>query len=171
MKILNYFGRKVIDNVTSVSGTCGMTISAGSDYVEIQRKKLNEAELRSLEDISSDEVWKPVRRSDGAANLMNKETGEYLSPEWFNWCGYMYDGISVVRNNNNKYNYLKDDGSLILDKWYDDCQEFTEKSINGSNKVMLGKVIRDKVVDGKRVSLYRYVARDGNFLGDWKLAR
>ena len=132
-----------------------------ADYVEIQRKKLNEAEIRSLEDIASDEVWAPVRRPDGSANLRNRDTGEYLSPEWFNWCGNMEDGISVVRNNDNKYNYLLNNGTLMLDDWYDDCEEFRDGT---------GRVARDEVVDGGLRTLYNHVDRNGNFLGEWEPA-
>ena len=132
-----------------------------ADYVEIQKKKLNEERERELRDIMGDLSWEPVREGS-KMNLMNKETGEYLSPEWFNWCGYMYDGISVVRNDDGKYNYLKDNGELLLDDWYDDCEEF---------KGDKGRVIHDEVSDGDYRVFANYVDRDGNFLGDWDLVR
>lgn len=132
-----------------------------ADYVEIQKKKLNEERERELRDIMGDLSWEPVR-GGSKMNLMNKETGEYLSPEWFNWCGYMYDGISVVRNDDGKYNYLKDNGELLLDDWYDDCEEF---------KGDKGRVIHDEISDGGYRVFANYVDRDGNFLGDWKLVR
>lgn len=132
-----------------------------ADYVEIQKKKLNEERERELRDIMGDLSWEPVRKGS-KMNLMNKETGEYLSPEWFNWCGYMYDGISVVRNDDGKYNYLKDNGELLLDDWYDDCEEF---------KGDKGRVMHDEISDGEYRVFANYVDRDGNFLGDWKLAR
>ena len=132
-----------------------------ADYVEIQKKKLNEERERELRDIIGDLSWEPVRKGS-KMNLMNKETGEYLSPEWFNWCGYMYDGISVVRNDDGKYNYLKDNGELLLDDWYDDCEEF---------KGDKGRVMHDEIADGEYHVFANYVDRDGNFLGDWKLAK
>lgn len=132
-----------------------------ADYVEIQKKKLNEERERELRDIMGDLSWEPVREGS-KMNLMNKETGEYLSPEWFNWCGYMYDGISVVRNDDGKYNYLKDNGELLLDEWYDDCEEFK------GNK---GRVMHDEIADGEYHVFCNYVDRDGNFLGDWEIAR
>lgn len=134
---------------------------AFADYVEIQKKKLNEERERELRDIMGDLSWEPVREGS-KMNLMNKETGEYLSPEWFNWCGYMYDGISVVRNDDGKYNYLKDNGELLLDDWYDDCEEFKD------NK---GRVMHDEVANGEYRVFANYVDRDGNFLGDWEIAR
>ena len=132
-----------------------------ADYVEIQKKKLNEERERELKDIMGDISWEPIRKGT-KMNLVNKETGEYLSPEWFNWCGYMYDGISVVRNDDGKYNYLKDNGELILDDWYDDCEEFK------GNK---GRVMHDEISDGEYRVFCNYVDRDGNFLGDWEIAR
>ena len=127
-----------------------------ADYVEIQKKKLNEERERELRDIMGDLSWEPVRKGS-KMNLYNKETGEYLSPEWFNWCGYMYDGISVVRNNDGKYNYLKNDGTLLLDDWYDDCEEFKDGR---------GRIAHDEGDD----IYFTYVDSDGNFVDNWKLA-
>lgn len=131
-----------------------------ADYVMIQKKKLDEAKERELKSIESDIAWEPVR-VQGKMNLKNKETGEYLSPEWFNWCGYMEEGISVVRNNDGKYNYLKNDGTLLLDEWYDDVEEF-----RGGK----GRIVRDEVYDGEYQVFFNYVDRNGNILGDWKMA-
>ena len=131
-----------------------------ADYVEIQKKKLNEIRERELKDIEGDLLWEPVREGS-KMNLFNKETGEYLSPEWFNWCGYMDDGLSIVRNDESKYNYLKNDGTLLLDDWYDDVEEF-----NGGK----GRIVHDEIVDGQYQVFYNYVDRNGNLLDDWKLA-
>lgn len=131
-----------------------------ADYVEIQKKKLNEARERELKDIMGDLSWEPVRK-DSKMNLYNKATGEFLSPEWFNWCGYMDEGISVVRNDEGKYNYLKNDGTLLLDDWYDDAEEFRDGK---------GRIVHDEIKDGEYLMFYNYVDRSGNFLDDWKLA-
>lgn len=131
-----------------------------ADYVMIQKKKLDEAKERELKDIESDAAWEPVR-VNGEMNLKNKKTGEYLSPEWFNWCGYMDEGISVVRNNDGKYNYLKNDGSLLLDDWYDDVEEF-----RGGK----GRIVHDEIYDGEYQVYFNYVDRNGNILGKWELA-
>jgi hypothetical protein len=132
-----------------------------ADYVMIQKKKLNEAKERELKDIESDDAGEPVR-GQGKMNLKNKETGDYLSPEWFNWCGYMDEGISVVRNDEGKYNYLKNDGTLLLDEWYDDVEEF-----RGGK----GRIVHDEVYDGEYQVFFNYVDRNGNILGDWEMAR
>ena len=131
-----------------------------ADYVMIQKKKLDEAKERELRDIEGDIKWEPVR-VQGKMNLKNKETGEFLSPEWFNWCGYMDEGISVVRNDEGKYNYLKNDGTLLLDEWYDDVEEF-----RGGK----GKIVHDEVYDGEYQVYFNYVDRNGKLLGNWELA-
>lgn len=133
-----------------------------ADYAYIQKKKLNEAEIRSLEDLERDDVWKPIRRGDGKMNQENKNTGEYLSPEWFNWCGYMENGICVVRNDHGKYNYLLNDGTLLLDDWYDDCEEFRHGK---------GRVVKDIVKDGKYIVLQTFVDASGNFLQEWEISK
>ena len=130
-----------------------------ADYVMIQKKKLDEAKERELKDIENDIAWEPVR-VQGKMNLINKETGEYLSPEWFNWCGYMDEGISVVRNDDGKYNYLKNDGTLLLDEWYDDVEEFRDGK---------GRIVRDEVYDGEYQVFFNYVDRNGNIIGNWTL--
>ena len=132
-----------------------------ADYVEIQKRKLNEEKERSLEDIENDINWEPVREGS-QMNLKNKITGEYLSPEWFNWCGYMDEGISVVRNDDGKYNYLKNDGTLLLNDWYDDVEEFSKGR---------GRVIHDEIENGELQIFCNYVNRNGEFLGDWELVK
>jgi hypothetical protein len=128
-----------------------------ADYVEIQKKKLNEErEMRALEDIENDLAWERVSRNRGTEmNFMNKNTGDLLSPEWFNWCGDMYDGIAVVKNNEGDYNYLKSDGSLMFPEWYYDCEEFVDGK---------GRVIRNGE-EGREVN---FVDRNGKFLGEWE---
>ena len=131
-----------------------------ADYVEIQRKKLNEERERDLKDIESDLVWEPVRFSDGTANLKNKETGDLLyAGEDLTWCGNMEEGISVVRNEAGKYNYLKNDGTLLLDDWYDDVDAF-----QGGK----GKITHDEIENGEYCVYINYVDRSGKILGEWE---
>lgn len=133
-----------------------------ADYVEIQKRKLNENMQREVEKEYHEEddlIWEPVRKN-GKMNLMNKETGEFLSGEWFNWCGYMDEGISIVRNDFGKYNYLKNDGTLLLDDWYDDCEEFKDGK---------GRIVYDEIIDGEYQVFVNYVDRNGNILGDWEV--
>ena len=135
-----------------------------ADYVEIQKKKINENMALEMSDNGGefeDLDWEPVRKGD-KMNLVNKNTGEYLSPEWYNWCGYMDEGISVVRNDEGKYNYLKKDGTLLLDDWYDDVEEFQ----NGK-----GRIVHDEISNGEYIVYFNYVDRNGNILGDWEISR
>lgn len=131
-----------------------------ADYVEIKKKKLDENLWREYDEMD-DLKWEPVRK-EAKMNLQNTETGEYLSGQWFNWCGYMKDGISVVRDENGKYNYLKNDGTFLLDDWYDDCEEFH----NGK-----GRVVKDIVENGEYMVFYTYVDSSGNFLQEWEMTK
>ena len=74
----------------------------------------------------------------------------------------MNDGISVVRNDDGKYNYLKKDGTLLLDDWYDDCEEFKDGK---------GRVLHDEISEGEYHVFANYVDRNGNFLEDWEVVR
>ena len=136
-----------------------------ADYVEIQKKKLNEAMFREMSDeggMFNDLDWEPVRDEHGYANLKNKETGEllYAGEPPLIWCGYLDDGIAIVKNEEGKYNYLKNDGTLLLDDWYDDVQEF---------KGGKARIVQDEIYDGEYLVYVNYVDREGNILGDWEL--
>lgn len=74
----------------------------------------------------------------------------------------MNDGISVVRNDEGKYNYLKDSGELLLDDWYDDCEEF----VHGK-----GRIVHDEIENGDYHTFVNYVDKNGDILGDWELSR
>ena len=128
-----------------------------ADYVEIKKKRVDEnvwLERDEMDDLK----WKPVHKG-GLMNLKNKETGEYLSDEWFSWCGYMENGLSVARNIDGMYNYFKEDGTFLLDDWYDDCEEFR----NGK-----GRIVKDIENNGETVTIYTYVDSSGNFLQEWQ---
>ena len=65
--------------------------------------------------------WRIARRDDGMANLVNDETGEFASDEWFNWIGYPSEkGVSIVQKNGLGYNLMKIGGKILLPKWQDD---------------------------------------------------
>ena len=127
-----------------------------ADYVEIQKKKLNEQRERELKDIEGDLSWETVRNKSGKMNLKNRETGEYLSPEWFEWVGNMNDGVSLVRNSDGNFNYLKNDGSLLLPEWCYDCEEFGE-----GDKARI-------VIDTKEGKLFNVINRNGKIQGRWE---
>lgn len=137
-----------------------------ADYVEIQKKKLNEAKIREMSDEGGefdDLKWEMVRYPDGHANLKNKDTGELLyGGDDLTWCGNMDDGISVVRNEAGKYNYLKNDGTFLLDDWYDDVEEFHKGK---------GRIVHDEISDGEYTVFFNYVDKNGNILGDWEVSK
>lgn len=138
-----------------------------ADYAMIQKKKVNESMMREIGSEYREEddlAWKPVRDGAGHANLESKITGEllYSGEPPLTFCGYMDHGIAVVRNEDRKYNYLTKDGTLLLDDWYDDAEEF-----RGDR----GRIVYDEVVDGKLHTFCNYVDREGNILGDWEMVR
>ena len=130
-----------------------------ADYVEIKRKKLDENLWKEYEALGDAAKWQPVRKG----SKMNYENGngEYLSDEWFNWCGWMIDGVGVVRDEKHKYNYINENGEFLLDEWYDDCEEFH----NGK-----GRVLKDIVENGALITLYTYVDEIVNFFQEWQLS-
>ena len=66
--------------------------------------------------------WKRVRKGD-KMNLVNVETDEYVSDEWFDWVGNMVDGIAIVSNRDLGYNLISDGGNLLLPEWHEDVIE------------------------------------------------
>ena len=121
-----------------------------ANYVEIKKKQLNESKtltpLDSYRDFSATDMgrqlepgrfsntpkcaepgfdgWKRVRKG-AKMNLYNEYTGELLSVQWFDWVGYMIDGIAIV-SNNGKWNYINPCGNLISKTWFDDVSEFND---------------------------------------------
>lgn len=139
------------------------------DYVEIKKKKLNESRqltpLDNYRDFTATDMgrqlepgrfsntpkstepgfdgWKRVRKGT-KMNLQNKETGELVSSQWFDWIGYMIDGIAMV-SDNGKWNYINQSGNVISKIWFDDVSEFNgdygEVTLNSNN----GNVITKKI--------------------------
>ena len=68
--------------------------------------------------------WKRVRKGT-KMNLQNEGTGELISSQWFDWVGYMIDGIAIV-SDNGKWNYINQSGNLISSIWFDDVSEFND---------------------------------------------
>lgn len=59
------------------------------------------------------ENWKRVKHF-GKMNLINVHTGKLLTDKWFNWIGYMIYGAAIVRSDEMKYNWIREDGTLVL---------------------------------------------------------
>ena len=129
-----------------------------ANYVEIQKNRLNESV--SISDEPDFLKWKPVVRNS-MMNLKNTETGELLSNKWYAWCGHMIEGLAIVMDNDGKYNYLKDNGEILLDEWYDDVSEFKD-----GNAV----ITREETVDGDTITFINHIDRNGNILGDWEIS-
>lgn len=64
------------------------------------------------------EGWKPVKKGY-KSNLQNEETGELLSNEWYDFFGYMINGLAIVGNNSG-YNLIDEQGNLVLPEWHED---------------------------------------------------
>ena len=67
--------------------------------------------------------WKRIRGKKGKMNLKNTETGELLSDKWFDWIGYLIDGVAIVRMDKLGYNLVGEDGELLLPEWHEDILE------------------------------------------------
>lgn len=96
-----------------------------SDSAE-QMQMLRESFAASDMDVNG---WRIVRREDGMANLRNDETGQIASDTWYNWVSYPSEnGIAIVKNDEG-YNMMRLDGSLILPKWFDDVWDTSDPNI------------------------------------------
>lgn len=139
------------------------------DYVEIKKKKLNESKqltpLDNYHDFTATDMgrqlepgrfsntpksaepgfdgWKRVRKGT-KMNLQNEDTGQLISNQWFDWVGYMIDGIAMV-SDNGKWNYINQSGNLVSKTWFDDVSEFNgdygEVTLNSNNGNILTKRI------------------------------
>lgn len=121
-----------------------------ADYVEIKKNQLNESKqltpMDDYRDFAATDMgrklepgrfsntpkstepgfdgWKRVRKGT-KMNLQNEGTGELISSQWFDWVGYMIDGIAIV-SDNGKWNYINQSGNLISSIWFDDVSEFND---------------------------------------------
>jgi hypothetical protein len=130
-----------------------------SEYCKIKKVAIREMVEKDFIDAGVDfDIldFKRVRsRKTGLMNLVNKATGEVLCKTWYKWVGHMIDGIAIVTNEDDKYNYIDQDGDLISQEWFDDVHEFK----NG-----LGDVIKD--MGG--VQYYNQIDKEGNLQDDWQ---
>lgn len=145
-----------------------------ADYVEIKKNQLNESKqltpMDDYRDFAATDMgrklepgrfsntpksaepgfdgWKRVRKGT-KMNLQNEGTGELISSQWFDWVGYMIDGIAIV-SDNGKWNYINQSGNLISSIWFDDVSEFND----GFGEVTIKKNNGDELI--KRID------RNGN---------
>lgn len=148
-----------------------------SKYVEIKRNQLDEAKqltpMDDFRDFTATDMgrhlepgrfsnmprsaepgfdgWKRVRKGT-KMNLQNEDNGNLLSKHWFDWIGYMIDGIAIVQDNG-KWNYVKEDGSILSNQWFDDVEEFDGDTAD----------VLVKGNDGEDMA--KKIDRNGNLLG------
>ena len=56
-------------------------------------------------------------------NLKNAETGGYVSDDWFDWVGYMINGVAIVYKRGIGYNLMGENGNILLPEWHEDISE------------------------------------------------
>ena len=75
-------------------------------------------------DLEAFDGWKRVRRSGiNKMNLKNIETGEYISPTWYDFVGSMINGIAIVIDNSKGVNAIDANGELLFRSWHEDINE------------------------------------------------
>ena len=66
--------------------------------------------------------WTTVRNKEGKMNIRNDETGEFLSPKWFDWAGTVVNGVAIVKSPLG-YNLIDTNGEILLPDWHEDIIE------------------------------------------------
>lgn len=84
---------------------------------------------------------------NGKSNYFKGRTGEFISEKWFDYADDYFGPAFAVVGMKGKYNYIRRNGELLLDDWYD-----------GLNDFHLGFAVIEK--DGK----FNYVDKEGNIL-------
>jgi len=69
------------------------------------------------------ENWVVIKGKKNKMNLINTETGELLSDNWYNWIGNMVNGFAIVNLRGRGYNIINDRGELVLPEWHEDIRE------------------------------------------------
>ncbi len=93
-----------------------------SQYIE---HSMRDNKLKNLENEPAFDGWKRVSHF-GKMNLANAETGKLLTDKWFDWISYMVYGTAIVRADDKRYNWIREDGTLVSPEWFDDVSEFGE---------------------------------------------
>lgn len=60
---------------------------------------------------------------DGKSNIIDKN-GDTISDRWFKDACRFHNGLATVGNENGKMNYIKKDGTLLLEEWVDLALDF-----------------------------------------------
>lgn len=73
---------------------------------------------------STEEGISLVQRDD-TYNILDEYTGKLISSEWFKGVSIFVDGVCKVCNNEGAFNFLRKDGTLLSETWFDGCGNFT----------------------------------------------
>ena len=93
-----------------------------------------------------------VRLNENKWNIFDTSKNMILCSEWYGYVGNFHDGFAVVRRGDDKWNFIKSDGSFLCSEWYKDTGYF----YNG-----FARVQRD---DGK----WNFIKSDGSVLcSEW----
>ena len=65
-----------------------------------------------------------VRLNEKKWNIFDDSKNMILCSEWYGCVGYFHDGFAVVRRGDDKWNFIKPDGSVLCDEWYKDTGYF-----------------------------------------------
>ena len=68
-------------------------------------------------------------------NFLNTETNNYISEQWYDWCGNFYEGFADVELNS-YHNYIDTNGKLLSDEWFEYCCGFCD---DGARVKLKGK--------------------------------
>ena len=77
----------------------------------------------------------------GRSNFISIKTGEILLDEWYLETGVFHGGSAYVKNEDGLYNFVKTDGTLVSEKWYESMKQTGEYY---SVKIGEGETFLDK---------------------------
>ena len=65
-----------------------------------------------------------VRLNENKWNIFDTSKNMILCSEWYGYVGNFHDGFAVVRRGDDKWNFIKSDGSFLCSEWYKDTGYF-----------------------------------------------
>ena len=77
----------------------------------------------------------------GRSNFINIKTGKILLDEWYLETSAFHEGTAYVKNEDGLYNFVKTDGTLVSEKWYEQMRQAGEYY---SVKIGEGETFLDK---------------------------
>lgn len=127
-----------------------------SEYCKIKKVAVKESVEKDFL-CTADDQYKRVRsKKTGLMNIINESTGIPLSKTWYKWVGPLVEGTAIVKNENEKCNYIDKDGDLVSSEWFDGAYNFK----NG-----YGDVIKEMC----KAKYYNQIDKEGNLQDDWRV--